>query len=136
MKFNGAVLVDNNRINNAYNNYRKINEHYQEVFQSAKGKAITEVDTWSTFAKWWYKKPCHIFMWKMRYDVDGWTPLRRVLWEQEYIDKETHDWLERLDYGLRSDMNDLYAFVSCGEPVYLNAHQARLANEFYKGEEK
>lgn len=73
MKFNGAVLVDNKRINNAYNNYSKINEHYKKILEDAKSKAIAEVDTWSGFAKWWYKDESPFDMWVRRYRLNFFT---------------------------------------------------------------
>lgn len=135
MKFNGAVLVENKRINNAYNNYSKINEHHKEVLEAAKEKAIAEVDTWSGFAKWWYKDETPFDMWVKRYRLSFFCSSVHTLYHKEFMSEDTYNWCDRSAWGLKSDMNDLYAFVSCGEPVYLNPHQARLVNEFYKEEE-
>ena len=142
MNFDGAVLVDNRRIQNACDNYKVMSRERAEFIN----KFITILTQEFEGLSWW-QKFCYNddpiyglekfrYVLKKKYGVDyysNWYEHDLIgLYKGGVISQEDYD---KLNFGYYHNiMVDLMTMVRCGEPVYLNPQQARFVNKFYEDE--
>lgn len=141
MEFNGAVLVDNQKIENALENCSLLRLEYDLEISRCQEKLASQIGDLS----WWDHIMC-----------EG----RRKKWEKVYLRKYNgyissvfyDDWIYNFwkiglvseeSYKKFEDMGENYYYyikyfrplgslVKAGTPVYLNPEQAGFVNTFYK----
>lgn len=142
MEFNGAVLVDNNRIKNACDNYRTWCNNYNKDIVPVARKVTEKYNTlpwWTTMfdSKWdseFYKVMKH------NYKINDFGKSHlSALNEAGLIDCTLYDkYTDIEDYLNPSNSrmcSNLQSMIKCGEPVYLNPEQCKFVNMFYKEDE-
>ena len=142
MNFDGAVLVDNKRIQNACDNYKVMDKERDSYINNYITTLTKEFEDLSWWQKFWYED-CPVwglekfqYVLKKKYGVgyrSNWTKdTLRGLYQGGVISEEDYD---KLNFGYYHNiMVDLMTMVRCGEPVYLNPQQARFVNKFYEDE--
>tara|TARA_R100000951_G_scaffold114219_1_gene118016 strand:+ start:760 stop:1176 length:417 start_codon:yes stop_codon:yes gene_type:complete len=132
-KFNGAVLVDNEKIEQALCWYKLYFNANNKRARELKAKAKLHVAGYGKFKKWYYSsskredKELSVFIGKYlnMFDwlCDGYFRAGLIC-EAEYKILMTHNYDRDELYG------DIKAMISCGKPVYLNPTQARFVNSW------
>lgn len=132
-EFNGAVLVDNKKIEQALYWYKLYFNANNKRERDLKAKAKLHVKDYSTIKKWYYSnsgyddKALGVFACKyinmFDWFCDGY--LRAGL-----ICKAEYKILMSHNYDRDSLFDDIKAMVSCGAPVYLSPVQARFINNW------
>ncbi len=142
MEFNGAVLVDNQKIENALRNCSLWNLEYDLEIARCEEKLASQIGDLS----WWDKFLCN------EGDKD-WFKVYKRKYRGAYYRCFRNNWLENFQsVGLISEEsykkfedigNNYYNYtehfwplsslIKAGTPVYLNPAQADFVNTFYKG---
>lgn len=134
-QFNGAVLVCNEKIENALSWYRFIYNKNAAFERTCRDAAIQQVATWSRWEKWinkFYtsnsKKSTEIDWFFTRYC--GMFDCVSVAYQRAGIlDEKEAKILSYWRYErLLKVYDDLQELVECGKPVYLNVTQAKFVN--------
>ena len=146
MEFNGAVLVTNQKIENALENYKLLKEEYLEIEKGCQDKLVEEVGdlTWwqnfkcdsrdKNWEKVYFCKYSHLITIK---DPDFYFSYLYKFYKIGLIDNETlykYRTVEKYDnhYTKKEIYKILKTLVKAGTPVYLNPEQAAFVNTFYK----
>lgn len=141
MEFNGAVLVDNQKIENALGNYKLLKEEYLEIEKGCQDKLAEEVDNLT----WWENFKCDsrdknwekVYTQKYKGYVssifyDDWI---YKFWKIGLVSEESYKKFEGMGenyYYYIKYFRPLGSLVKAGTPVYLNPEQADFVNTFYK----
>ncbi len=141
MEFNGAVLVDNHKIENALENCSLLKLEYDLEISRCKEKLSSQIGDLS----WWDKSLCN--------DGDAdWFKVYKRKYKGQYYRCFSNNWLDNFQsvglvseesYKKFGDMGENYysytkqfwplsSLIKAGTPVYLNHKQADFVNTFYK----
>ena len=139
MEFNGAVLVDNNKIKNACDNYRAWCNSWNNDILPVARKVTAKYEKLS----WWTT------MFDSRWDSEFYKVMKHVykvntfrksilcsLNETGLINNSLYDkYVDIEEYLIPSNSrmcSSLQSMIKCGEPVYLTPEQCVFVNKFYK----
>ena len=132
MEFNGAVLVDNEKIQVAIDNANSEWKIAKCLRQTARNVVSKEVESWSKFKRWWWKEDDD------RGDFGIWLNRNSYMFEHEMWVYSRFGVINNKDFELWCDLwetvglvgNELEALIGAGKPVYLNPTQARFVNKW------
>lgn len=144
MEFNGAVLVDNKKIQSAIENYLEVKTEYLAEEKRCQEVLAAQIDTLSRWEKFWICK-----------DYKDWAKVYHTKYANLFVIKDLKyhgSWLYRfykigllskhtLDkcrlvgeydslWGKGNLAGTLKTFISAGEPAYLNEEQAEFVVDF------
>ncbi len=140
--FEGAVLVNNDKIRNALGWYRLVfnlnNKFKREVEAEAKeiGKNFTKWQKFWHAPEYRYHSDIHMDLFRSKY-TKGFCAMEWGYHRAGIIGKRAYDLL--MDHRQEKHDNtysNLLAMVYCGEPVYLNPVQAVFVNKWGYKENK
>lgn len=141
MEFNGAVLVANQKIENALKNYTSLKREYEKEIKRCEDKLASQLGDLS----WWDNYICN--------DGDeDWFKVYKRKYNGQYYRCFSNNWLDNFQsvglvseesYKKLKDMGEncyrytkqfwpLSSLIRAGTPVYLNPEQADFVNTFYK----
>lgn len=145
MEFNGAVLVDNHKIENALENYKLLKEEYLKIEKGCQDKLSEEVGDLT----WWENFKCDVsYDWKKVYlcryehlfevkDPDFYFSYLYKFYKIGLITRETlYKYRAVEEYNNHYVKKEIYKTLKtleqAGTTVYLNPEQADFVNTFYK----
>ncbi len=141
MEFNGAVLVDNQKIENALGNYKLLKKEYDSEIVRCEEKLASQIGDLSWWDNFWkYKRYgdwANVYIHKYNGHVssvfyDDWI---YNFWKIGLVSEESYKKFEDIGenyYYYLKYLRPLGSLVKAGTPVYLNPEQAGFVNTFYK----
>lgn len=141
MEFNGAVLVTNQKIENALENYKLLKGEYESEIARCEERLALEIGDltwWNNFWKYSrYSDWVNVYIHKYKGYVDsfGGNDWFYNFYKLGLVEETTFQKLRDISinhiYYHRKDVS-LTSLVQAGTPVYLNPEQADFVNTFYK----